>query len=75
MALMSDLDIPLSALRSQIASAVDVIIQMARLADGSRRVTHVTEVLELGAQGAQGGYGLRSLYELGGDRSPVDDAS
>jgi pilus assembly protein CpaF len=72
MALMSDLDIPLSALRLQIASAVDVIVQMARLADGSRRVTYVTEVLELGAQG---GYGLRSLYELGSHGSAVDDAS
>ncbi len=71
MALMSDLDIPLPALRSQIVSAVDGIVQMARLADGSRRVTHVTEVLGLSEQG---GYGLRSLYELGGKPCAVDDA-
>ena len=34
----------LSAIREQIASAVDVVVQITRLRDGSRRVTHVTEV-------------------------------
>jgi pilus assembly protein CpaF len=42
--LMSGLDLPVRAVREQIASAIDVIIHQARLKDGSRRVTHVTEV-------------------------------
>ena len=33
------------AIREQGASAVDLIVQIARLRDGSRRITHVTEVL------------------------------
>lgn len=47
MCLMSGLDWPLSALRRQIASAVDLIIQQQRFPDGSRRVTYITEVLGL----------------------------
>jgi pilus assembly protein CpaF len=45
MALMSSVELPLSALRSQISSAIDVIVQVGRVRDGSRRVTHITEVL------------------------------
>lgn len=43
--LMAGMDLPLRAVREQVASAVDVIVQVSRLRDGSRRVTHVTEVL------------------------------
>ncbi len=42
--LMAGLDMPMRAIREQIASAIDVIIQVQRLQDGSRKVTHVTEV-------------------------------
>ena len=45
LALMAGMDLPLRAVREQIASAVDIIIQVSRLRDGSRRVTHITEVL------------------------------
>jgi pilus assembly protein CpaF len=44
MVLMAGMDLPVRAIREQIASAVDVIVHMARLKDGSRKVTHVTEV-------------------------------
>jgi len=44
MALMSNLNLPEKALRQQIASAVSVVVQIARLSDGTRRVTHVTEI-------------------------------
>jgi pilus assembly protein CpaF len=44
MAMMSDIDLPLSALRLQIGSGVQLIVQVARLHDGSRKVTHITEV-------------------------------
>nr|MCW2727883.1 Flp pilus assembly protein ATPase CpaF [Aeromicrobium sp.] len=43
--LMAGMDLPLRAVREQIASAVDLIVQISRLRDGTRRVTHVTEVL------------------------------
>jgi len=43
--LMAGMDLPLRAVREQIASAVDVIIHVSRLRDGTRRVTHITEVL------------------------------
>ena len=42
--LMAGMDLPLRAIREQISSAIDVIIQISRLKDGTRRVTHVTEV-------------------------------
>jgi pilus assembly protein CpaF len=44
MALMSDIEIPLAALRAQIGSAIDTIVQVSRLRDGTRRVTHVSDV-------------------------------
>ena len=46
-ALLSGIDIPLVALRSQVASAVDVVVHTARLADGSRKIVEVSEVLPL----------------------------
>lgn len=46
-ALLSGIDIPLIALRSQVASAVDVVVHTARLADGSRKIVGVSEVLPL----------------------------
>ena len=42
--LMAGMDLPLRAIREQIASAVDVIVQLTRLRDGTRRVTAVTEI-------------------------------
>ncbi len=46
-ALLSGVDMPLSALRSQVANAIEVVVQTARLSDGSRKITHVSEVLPL----------------------------
>ncbi len=44
MAMMAGLDIPLMALRTQIAAAIDLIVHMERLSDGARKVVKVTEV-------------------------------
>ncbi len=44
MVLMAGMELPSQAIREQIAAAVDVIVQIARLRDGTRRITHVTEV-------------------------------
>lgn len=47
MSLMAGMDLPMRAIREQVASAVDVIIHLARMRDGSRRITAITEVLGL----------------------------
>jgi pilus assembly protein CpaF len=44
MVLMAGYDLPVRAIREQISSAVDLIVHVSRLKDGTRRVTHVTEV-------------------------------
>jgi pilus assembly protein CpaF len=44
MVLMAGMELPVKAIREQIASAVDLIVQQSRLRDGSRKVTHITEV-------------------------------
>jgi pilus assembly protein CpaF len=45
MVLMAGLDLPVRAIREQIASAVDLIVQQSRLKDGTRKITYITEVL------------------------------
>lgn len=45
MCLMSDIGLPLNAMRAQIASGMDIIVQTSRLRDGSRCVTHISEVV------------------------------
>jgi pilus assembly protein CpaF len=45
MVLMAGADLPLTAIRQQVASAIDLIVQQARLQDGSRRIVQVTEVV------------------------------
>ncbi len=44
MTLMAGFDLPIRAVREQVSAALDIIVHLARLRDGSRRVTHVTEV-------------------------------
>jgi pilus assembly protein CpaF len=45
MVLMAGMDLPVRAIREQLASAVDLIVQISRLKDGTRRITHITEVI------------------------------
>jgi pilus assembly protein CpaF len=44
MAMMGSITLPEKAIRAQIASAVDLIVQVARMSDGTRRVTHISEI-------------------------------
>ena len=46
-ALLSGIEIPLMALRSQVASAIDAVVHTARLSDGSRKVIAISEVMPL----------------------------
>ena len=57
-ALLSGVDIPLAALRAQVASAVQVVVHTARLSDGSRKIAAVSEVLPLEG----GDYRVRDLF-------------
>jgi pilus assembly protein CpaF len=43
--LMAGYDLPMRAIREQVASAIDVVVQLSRLRDGSRRVVSITEVV------------------------------
>ena len=45
MSLMAGMDLPVRVIREQMASALDLIIHLSRLRDGTRRVTHITEVM------------------------------
>jgi len=58
--LMSDVELPLSAMRAQIASAVNMVVQTSRMNDGSRKITHIAECTGL----ADGTYALRMLFEF-----------
>jgi pilus assembly protein CpaF len=57
MTLMAGMDLPQHAIREQISSTIDLIVQVARLTDGSRKVTSITEVGGMGE-------GLISLQEI-----------
>jgi pilus assembly protein CpaF len=45
--LTAGVELPMRAIREQIASAFDLVVQVNRLVDGSRRITHITEVLRM----------------------------
>jgi pilus assembly protein CpaF len=60
MCMMSDVSMPLPAIRSQIGSGIDLIVQVARLQDGTRKITHLTEVVRYEVEA--GVYELRDLF-------------
>jgi len=61
MALMSQVELPLQALRSQVASAIDVVVHLSRQIGGRRLVTQISEVLPLGESDH---YRLRDIFHL-----------
>jgi pilus assembly protein CpaF len=69
--MMSDLSMPLVALRVQLGSAVDVIVQTARLASGARKVTHITEVVGFSQETAS--YLITDLFRREYERGPNGD--
>jgi pilus assembly protein CpaF len=62
MCMMSDVVMPLPAIRMQIGSGIELIVQVGRQRDGSRKVTHITEVA--GFDVDSGRYRLNDLYVL-----------
>jgi pilus assembly protein CpaF len=61
MALMSGIEMPLVALRSQVASAIDVVLQLGRFHDGSRKVLEIAEVRGLDDEGR---YDVHPIYSF-----------
>ncbi len=61
MALMSEVELPLSALRSQVSSAIDIVIHLSRQIGGRRLVTQISEVETLGKDGY---YRLRDIFTV-----------
>jgi pilus assembly protein CpaF len=45
MVMMAGMELPLKAIREQVASSINIIVQQSRLRDGSRKITNITEVL------------------------------
>jgi len=59
LSLMGDVELPLFALRTQIALALDIIVQVSRLSDGSRKIVQISEVLPLSEDDR---YRLRDIF-------------
>ncbi len=57
--LMSNIDLPLIAVRAQVAAAINLILCTQRFNDGSRKITHISEMLPLNKNGE---YQLRQLF-------------
>jgi pilus assembly protein CpaF len=63
LALMAGVGLPHEAIREQLGRGLDLVIHLARLSDGSRRVVEVAEVVR-----AAGSVGVRGLYRLGSEQ-------
>jgi pilus assembly protein CpaF len=66
--LTAGVELPLRAIREQISSAFDLLVQISRLVDGSRRITHVTEVLRMESD-------LITLQDIFVAKPPEDQAA
>ena len=66
--LTAGVDLPLRAIREQVSSAFDLLVQISRLVDGSRRITHITEVLRMESD-------VITLQDLFIARMPDDEMS
>jgi pilus assembly protein CpaF len=51
LALMTDAEVPVQAIRAQVAAAINIMVQLSRLSDGSRKITHISEGLGMDLQG------------------------
>jgi pilus assembly protein CpaF len=60
MTLMAGMDIPVLAIREQVAAAVDIIVQQSRMSDGTRRITSISEVTGV----ENGTVQLQQLFEF-----------
>jgi len=59
LALMTDSEVPIQAVRAQVASAINMVVQLSRMQDGSRKVTHISEGLGIDIHG---NYQTQDIY-------------
>lgn len=71
MSLMGGVDLPLSAIRAQITSAIDLVVQINRFHDGRRLITHVAEVLPTGGEGQSEVNELFGMTAVPGQKSEL----
>jgi pilus assembly protein CpaF len=71
MVLMSGVDLPVAAIREQVASSIHLIVHQARFACGSRRITHITEVTGVAAGTIQ----LQDLFRFAAEAPGRDGVS
>jgi pilus assembly protein CpaF len=62
LAMMGDTQVPIAAIRRQIASAIHIVVQIKRMNDGSRKVTHVSEVIP--EVDEHGRYLIKDIYRF-----------
>jgi len=62
LSMMGDSNVPVMAIRRQIAAAIHVVVQIKRMSDGSRKVTHISEVVPDVSE--SGRYQIRDLYSF-----------
>ncbi len=71
MVLMAGMELPLQAIREQVSSAIDLVVHVSRLSDGSRRITQVAEVTGMEGSIIQ----LNDLFSLDDARTLDDDGN
>lgn len=59
LAMMTEAEVPIQAVRSQVASAINIMLQLSRMQDGSRKVTHISEGLGMDIHG---NYLVQDIY-------------
>lgn len=59
LSLMTDSEVPVQAVRAQVAAAIQIVIQLSRMQDGSRKVTHISEGLGMDING---NYQVNDIY-------------
>jgi pilus assembly protein CpaF len=62
LAMMGDTNVPIAAIRRQIAAAIHIVVQIKRLSDGSRKVTEIAEVVP--EVDEQGRYQIRTIFKF-----------
>lgn len=62
LSMMGDSNIPVAAIRRQISAAIHIVVQIKRMSDGSRKVTHISEVIP--EVDEHGRYQIRDLYRF-----------
>jgi len=69
LSLYSNVNLPLQAIRSQVASAINIIVHVSKMSDGSRKVTQISEILALNQNGE---YQINDIFKFNFVRREAD---